>query len=85
MDAGVPSVVHPETVVGDIRMGHQTVDVVCAVISDGRATMTGDSETTVALPLATTPAQHVSLVTRAQTSGLMHYAIASWFSTAHLV
>jgi len=62
----------------------QTVDVVCAVISDGRASMTGDSETAAAPP-PTTSAQHVSVVICAQTLGFMYYASAWWFSMAHLV
>ena len=64
--------------------GRQTVDVVCAVISDGRVSMTGDSETTAALLPTTTSAQH-SLVIRAQTPRIIYYAMAWWFSTAHLV
>jgi len=65
--------------------GRQTVDVVCALVSDDRASMTRDWETTAALPPATISAQHLSLAIRAQTTGIRYYAIAWWFSTAHLV
>ena len=47
--------------------------------------MTWGSEATAALPPATTNAHHLSLAIRAQTMGIRHYAMAWWFSTAHLV